>query len=702
MIQVVFTSARMAESVLLPASFARGAGIAARQASLAPLVVAVLALLVAAVRANAASVTLEPAEGKAVSAPTPLTFGVVFRPGEMPRGKPLKALLGSRELPVQLDAKRHYEDGTVKHGVVSLAVPKLDVATVLELKPADPGTDRPAADAAAAAQQLLARDFDATVTIRFPEGKPVTASARRILEAGAAKADRWLSGPVAFEWLLASAPADAEGKADPDLTVQFQVRYYPDTGYTRVSAVIEKCADAGGDNGLIYDVTFSKGKANPEVVFEQKDVHQPDLTRFRKVFWIGKEPAEVVIRHDAVAMAAAGVIPQYDFSLKVPRQVLDQQWKNWQDPRVKKGLFENGIIVAYFGTTGGRQDIGPLPAWAAYYVYTMDPRQKEIMLTTDELAAGVPIHGRERASGRVISYETRPKLWFADGRGGQYGTEKFRSKPAEPRVKEPVKSIFSPETAHLPGFSYLSYVVTGDYFFLEESYFWASYMVLSANPGYAKGRIYNGQLRGCAWGLRTVALTAGIAVDGGPEKESFSKRVEFTLKSHIASMKGPDALPLGILLTEGRGAGRVVYAPWQHDYMIMAVDCAAGAGFKDAETLRSLLLEFSMGRFTHAPDFDPQCGCGYWWTFADPKSNFKATTWKELFEHFAKEELRNIAQQDYPGSYSDLALAASAIGIRTGFPQARQLYDFMSANAKNTVAKRASNPCFAFSTEPLK
>lgn len=50
-----------------------------------------------------------------------------------------------------------------------------------------------------------------------------------------------------------------------------------------------------------------------------------------------------------------------------------------------------------------------------------------------------------------------------------------------------------------------------------------------------------------------------------------------------------------------------------HDYMIMAVDCAAGAGFRDAEKLRSLLLEFSMGRFTHAPDFDPQYGCGYWW-----------------------------------------------------------------------------------------
>ena len=100
--------------------------------------------------------------------------------------------------------------------------------------------------------------------------------------------------------------------------------------------------------------------------------------------------------------------------------------------------------------------------------------------------------------------------------------------------------------------------------------------------------------------------------------------------------------------------------------MIMAVDCAAGAGFKDAETLRSLLLEFSMGRFTRAPDFDPQYGCGYWWVFEDSQSNFQATTWKKLFERNSSDSAGDIAHYDNPGSYCDLALGAAAIGVRTG------------------------------------
>ena len=47
---------------------------------------------------------------------------------------------------------------------------------------------------------------------------------------------------------------------------------YPRIGSTRISAVVEKCSDGGSDGGLIYDVTFSKGKAKPEVVFEA-DAH---------------------------------------------------------------------------------------------------------------------------------------------------------------------------------------------------------------------------------------------------------------------------------------------------------------------------------------------------------------------------------------------------------------------------------------------
>jgi hypothetical protein len=47
-------------------------------------------------------------------------------------------------------------------------------------------------------------------------------------------------------------------------------------------------------------------------------------------------------------------------------------------------------------------------------------------------------------------------------------------------------------------------------------------------------------------------------------------------------------------------------------------------------------------------------------------------------------------------------LGAAAIGIRTGYAPARQVYYFLRAHAKNIAARRASHPCFAFGTEPIK
>jgi len=95
--------------------------------------------------------------------------------------------------------------------------------------------------------------------------------------------------------------------------------------------------------------------------------------------------------------------------------------------------------------------------------------------------------------------------------------------------------------------------------------------------------------------------------------------------------------------------------------------------------------------------------CGpYWWVFADSKSNFKATTWKMLFEHISKDNTQDLQHNDYPGSYCDLAMGTSAIGNRTGYLPARQVYDFLRANAKDIVARRASYPSFAFGTEPVK
>lgn len=77
------------------------------------------------------------------------------------------------------------------------------------------------------------------------------------------------------------------------------------------------------------------------------------------------------------------------------------------------------------------------------------------------------------------------------------------------------------------------YILSGDYFYLEQLYFWAGWGIAQDNPAYrgpqkeedwdpVKGPPAGmGHLnaRGEAWILRTRALTAILAPDSHPEKQ---------------------------------------------------------------------------------------------------------------------------------------------------------------------------------------
>ena len=206
-----------------------------------------------------------------------------FQPREFAGQRPISVVADGRPLPAQVDVKRTFDDGSVKQAIVSMVLPRLDAAGLsLNYQAADSGPRKPV-DVAGTAKRLLTTDFDATVTLTFPGGKSVAASARDMLQAADGKAKTWLCGPVAVEWLLTGPLVNSAGHADPDMAVQFQVRYYPESGHARVSVVVEKCSDQGADGGVVYDVVIQRGHARREIVFEQKDVRHCDLMRWRKV-----------------------------------------------------------------------------------------------------------------------------------------------------------------------------------------------------------------------------------------------------------------------------------------------------------------------------------------------------------------------------------------------------------------------------------
>jgi hypothetical protein len=162
------------------------------------------------------------------------TFGQVFKEGDVPRGSDLVATFDGRPVPLQVDAKATHADGSLRHAVLSVALPSLagnaSVPLSLLTQPAPPTS---ALAAPVSLAQVLATSYDAQVALTV-DGTPYTASARKLLQAAGANACKpwgtqcnlWLSGPLVSEWVVNAPVTAADGTENPNLRVFFAVRAY--------------------------------------------------------------------------------------------------------------------------------------------------------------------------------------------------------------------------------------------------------------------------------------------------------------------------------------------------------------------------------------------------------------------------------------------------------------------------------------------
>jgi hypothetical protein len=173
-----------------------------------------------------------------------------------------------------------------------------------------------------------------------------------------------------------------------------------------------------------------------------------------------------------------------------------------------------------------------------------------------------------------------------------------------PCPKDACKLPHSHDIAHQPAFSYLPYLVTGDYYHLEELEFWAMYDVFSANPGWRdniKGLLKPEQVRAQAWALRTLGEAAYIVPDDDPLKRHFTRILQNNLDWYNAEYSdNPRANKLGFIangyaLVYNNGTG---LAPWQDDFFTSAVGHVADLGFEDANRLLAWKAKFPILRMT--------------------------------------------------------------------------------------------------------
>jgi hypothetical protein len=401
------------------------------------------------------------------------------------------------------------------------------------------------------------------------------------------------------EWLVSAPLRNDKGAEHPRLSARFAVRWYRTLGKARVDVTLENAwAFQAAPRNETYDArVLIKGK---EVYAKPGLVHY-NQARWRKTFWWGEVPA-VHIRHDTAYLIASRALPNYDRSVRISDRSLAELKAAWTGPKTEPmGI---GMAVPYMPTTGGRSDIGLLPAWGAFYLLSMDQRAREVTLGTADLAGSWSMHYRDRSTGRPVSLIDYPYMTILGHPGDTVNPRTGKPEAFPPCPGDACKTPYTVDVPHQPAFAYLPYLVTGDFYYLEELEFWAMFDVLSANPGYrdyGKGLFKPEQVRAQAWGLRTLGEAAYIAPDNDPLKSHLRRLVASNLDWYNATYTDNRAanklgfIDSGYAVVYNNGVG---LAPWMDDFFTSAVGHLADLGFDGAGRLLAWKARFPILRMT--------------------------------------------------------------------------------------------------------
>ncbi len=567
--------------------------------------------------------------GTASQSGVPVTFGQVFAPGDVPAGSTLTGTLSDgTPIALQVDAKATHADGSLRHAIISTVIPDLasgQTETIALTK-----ATRASAPASVSPATLTAAGFRASVNIMLG-GVVYTASADSLLNAlktSTCTACKWLSGPIVNEWLVSAPLKTAAGVAHPHLTARFAIRSYTGQSKARVDVTIENnWAYVTNPQNFTYDANIIVGGSTVYSISALKHYHH---ARWRKIFWYGTAP-QVDVKLNTAYLIATKAVPNYDQSINISPAALTKLNSLWTSAgsqanadgaNNRTGPMGQGVVAPYMPTTGGRGDIGPLPYWAAMYLLSGDARAKTVTLGTGDLAGSWRVHYRDKDTDLPISIVTYPYASAISGdlsqtKGpGPGGIVRDWAFPA--LVSGFSTTPMTPDSSHQPSLAYLPYLITGDYYYLEELQFWANWNMLQIGHGsrtYAgrQGLMRWNQIRGQAWSMRTLGQVAYITPDKHPMKSYWMDRVRDNLADYHERFITGNPNQLGILAytasyffasiqyTTPMGVN-TGYPPWQDDFFTWSMGYLTELGFTNAAPILAWKAKFPVGRMT-APGY---------------------------------------------------------------------------------------------------
>jgi hypothetical protein len=509
----------------------------------------------------------------------PFTFGQIFIAGHMQQNDGLEAKLSDgSNIPLQIDTKATHRDGSLRHAILSGVLPKL------------------AAGATETLQLVKVKKFAAMpLALTKPDGAAeiaITIDGEKYLPASdlIGVPITWLSGEFAAEQIVDLPLVDSKGDPHLHLTMRAAMRRYS-TDHARVEIIFENTKTfEPGANDFKYDVAI---KAGGKTIFEKKALTHYHHARWRHVFWYGDEP-QIHIKHDVDYLIASKAVPNYDRTATPVEKNLSALSTGKAAPMTV------GPINKAMGTTGGRPDIGPLPSWYVMYLLSADARARAPMMAAAEGSGAWSIHYRDEETGYPVRTDNEKNRLISThmnlAKKGPLPVPRFAGN------KNTLATPYKNDTAHQPSLAYLPYLLTGEYYFLEELHFWATSNSLETDPGnrgYEKGLIHWQQVRGQAWSLRTLGHAAYITPDDHPLKDYFTTQLENNIAFYHETYVVGNPNKIGVYDGSGKGSFQVkASAPWQDDYFTWSFGNLVELGFEKALPILEWKAKYTVGRMT--------------------------------------------------------------------------------------------------------
>ncbi|HKW98489.1 MAG TPA: hypothetical protein VJN43_12205 [Bryobacteraceae bacterium] len=309
--------------------------------------------------------------------------------------------------------------------------------------------------------------------------------------------------------------------------------------------------------------------------------------RYRKTFWSGRTPGHVLIDHNFPYLVSTKALPNYDQSRVVASTVNPEPDYTKFAEGDKGDRGGRGIDVWQGSQAYSANDEGaPVQREDLLYLYSMGNDCHKAngkcamawyMLTGTRGHRDSRLHPEVSGGAGVWNNQGNLPIHLRESRTapGSFYCPQQAGKDANSRTPcgagvgiatgKPVSKYYAPDnqfsggclfggcapkdTVHTNGdwsvdcphwldYSYVAYLLTGDFYYLEEEYFGAAYCQTAVNPGldiaYGNGRYftYFNPLapRSMAWPLQTTAHAAFIAPDNTPEQSYYSSIVNSNLE----------------------------------------------------------------------------------------------------------------------------------------------------------------------------